>query len=102
MVFGGQLMSNFLIHLIFIFGLAHILGCQVMKPHQSTNVPLELEKIRRGGIRTFDSLAEAPRNLKLYRNKQTGKIYDISGLPSLYQSRYSKNPQLFEEILIRD
>ena len=44
-----------------------------------------------GGIRSYARISDAPKGAELFRNKRTGEIIDISGMPSGYKSRYSKN-----------
>jgi serine/threonine protein kinase len=57
---------------------------------------------RRGGLKVYKSLQEAPSGGFLIRDKKTGDILDVSGLPRPYRSRYSKNSKDFEVVRQRE
>jgi len=56
------------------------------------------EPVRRGGLKQYSSRDEAPKGVVLYYNKQTRKYEDPSALPPSYQTRYSKNTNIYRRV----
>lgn len=50
------------------------------------------------GMKVYDTLEEAPKSAHLYMMIDGGSFVDISGLPSSYQVRFSKNPDAYVKV----
>lgn len=54
--------------------------------------------VRRSPLKKYQSLAEAPKGITLYKDRKTGEFIDPSGLPPAYRARYTKNTKDFARI----
>ncbi len=93
-------MSTHLIQFVFLVGLAHIYGCQVLRPTPSSLIGAPWNAPPTSPLRVYPYMEKAPEKVWLYRHKSTGEVYDTSSLPPVQRTRFSKNKNIYELISI--